>query len=114
MRLDPADRRHGIWFFFGGFSELLQGRTEASIALLRKSLERNPSYGSARLFLMAALSLSGQRNKAAQDAASFRQQYPDCPVSAFEQLWVRRSTTATYRAQILPLFERIRELGVAT
>lgn len=40
MRLDRADRRHSIWFFFGGFSELLQGRIEASIALLRKSLEQ--------------------------------------------------------------------------
>jgi adenylate cyclase len=114
MRLDRADRRHSIWFFFGGFSELLQGRAEASIALLRKSLERNPSYGSARLFLMAALSLSGRHNEAAKDAASFRQQYPDCPASAFEQLWVNRSESTTYRAQILPLFERIRELGVAT
>jgi TolB-like protein/Tfp pilus assembly protein PilF len=114
MRLDRTDRRHSIWFFFGGFSELLQGRAEASIALLRKSLERNPSYGSARLFLMAALSLSGRHNEAAKDAASFRQQYPDCPASAFEQLWINRSESTTYRAQILPLFERIRELGVAT
>ena len=114
MRLDRADRRHSIWFFFGGFSELLQGRIEASIALLRKSLERNPSYGSARLFLMAALALSGRHSEAARDAASFRQQYPECPASAFEQLWINRSASATYRAQILPLFARIRELGVAS
>src|SRR4029077_9539300 len=53
MRLDRADRRHSIWLFFGGFAELLIGRTEASIALLQKSLERNNSYGSARLFLIA-------------------------------------------------------------
>jgi tetratricopeptide (TPR) repeat protein len=113
MRLDPADRRHSIWFFFGGFAELLVGRTEASIALLQKSLERNPSYGSARLFLMAALSESGRRNEAANTAASLRQQYPDCPASAFEQLWLSRSASETYRAQIFPLFEKIRDLGVA-
>jgi hypothetical protein len=52
--------QHSIWFFFGGFAELLIGRTDASIALLRQSLERNSSYGSARMFLIAALSLSGQ------------------------------------------------------
>jgi TolB-like protein/Tfp pilus assembly protein PilF len=114
MRIDRAERRHSIWFFFGGFSELLLGRAEASIALLRKSLERNPSYGSARLFLIAARSLSSQRDEAARCAASFRKLYPDCPASAFEQLWVSRSASATYRAQILPLFERIREFGVAT
>jgi TolB-like protein/Tfp pilus assembly protein PilF len=114
MRLDPANRRHSIWLFFGGFAELLRGRTEASIALFRKSLERNPTYGSARLFLIAALASSGRRNEAAKDAASFRQQYPDCPAAAFEQLWINRSMSTVYRAQILPLFERIRELGVAS
>jgi TolB-like protein len=113
MTLDQADRRHSIWFFFGGFSELLVGRTDVSIALLQKSLERNPSYGSAQLFLMAALSLSGRRSEAAQTAAAFRRQHPDCPASAVEQLWLSRSASATYRSQIYPLFEKIRALGVA-
>jgi TolB-like protein/tetratricopeptide (TPR) repeat protein len=113
MGLDRADRRHSIWFFFGGFAELLVGRTEASITLLEKSLERNRNYGSAQLFLMAALSLSGRPVEAAAAAASFRQQYPDCPATAFERLWLARSASATYRAQILPVFERIRELGAA-
>jgi TolB-like protein len=114
MRLDPADRRHSIWFFFGGFAELLIGRTDASIALLRKSLERNSSYGSARMFLIAALSLSGQYREAAEAAALFRQQYPDGPAGACEQLWLSRSRSATYRAQILPVFDTIRSLGVGT
>jgi TolB-like protein len=114
MRLDRADRRHSIWFFFGGFAELLIGRTDASITLLRKSLERNRSYGSARMFLIAALSLNGQYREAAEAAASFRQQYPDGPAGACEQLWLSRSRSATYRAQIFPVFETIRSLGVGT
>jgi DNA-binding SARP family transcriptional activator/TolB-like protein len=113
MRLDPADRRHGIWFFFGGFAELLLGRTQASIGLLHKSLERNPSYGSAQLFLSAALSLIGRRREAAETAATFRAQYPDYRTNAFEQLWLSRSGSATYRQQIHPLFENIRTLAVA-
>jgi TolB-like protein/tetratricopeptide (TPR) repeat protein len=114
MRLDPADRRHSIWFFFGGFAELLMGRTDASIALLRKSLERNSSYGSARMFLIAALSLSGRYREAVEAAALFRQQYPDGPAGACEQLWLSRSHSATYRAQILPVFDTMRSLGVVT
>jgi len=114
MRLDPTDRRHSIWFFFAGFAELLIGRTEAAITLLEKSLERNRSYGSAQLFLMAALSKIGRHNEAAAAAASFRQQYPDCPAGALAQLWLSRSASATYRSQILSVFETIRELGVAT
>ena len=113
MRLNRTDRRHSIWFFFGGFAELLVGRTEAAVVLLQKSLERNRSYGSAQLFLMAALSLSGRRGAAAKVAASFQAQYPNCPAGALEQLWLSRSASATYRSQIQPVFERIRQLGVA-
>jgi len=114
MRLDHADRRHSIWFFFGGFAELLVGHTDASISLLWKSLERNRSYGSARLFLIAALSLSGRNREAAEAAELFRLQYPDCPAGAFEQLWLSRSSSTTYRAQILPVLDTIRELGLST
>jgi tetratricopeptide (TPR) repeat protein len=113
MRLDQTDRRHSIWFFFAGFAELLLGRAEAAIRLLQNSLERNPSYGAAQLFLMAALSLLGRVAEATENAASFRKQYPDYRTTTFEQLWLSRSGSSTYRAQIHPLFERIRTLGVA-
>jgi DNA-binding SARP family transcriptional activator/TolB-like protein/Tfp pilus assembly protein PilF len=113
MRLDHTDRRHSIWFFFAGFAELLLGRTEMAIELLQKSLERNPGYGAAQLFFMAALSLIGHGGEAAETAASFRKQYPDYRTTTFEQLWLSRSGSSTYRVQIHPLFERIRTLGVA-
>jgi tetratricopeptide (TPR) repeat protein len=110
MRLDPTDRQHSTWFFFVGFAELLLGRAEAAIALLRKSLERNLSYGCAQLLLMAALSLTGRHSEAVSMADSFRQQYPEYPAHAFEQLWLSRSASPVYRAQVYPLFERIRAL----
>jgi len=112
MSLDRSDRRHSIWLFFGGFAELLRGRTEASISLLRKSLERNPSYGSAQLFLAAALSTSGRNKEATEAAAKFRGLYPQHRTRAFEQLWLSRSGSAAYRAQIHPAFEKIRGLGL--
>ena len=107
MRLDPTDRRHSVFLFYGGFAELLLGRTEAAITLLRKSLDRNPSYGGPQLFLMAALSLNGRHGEAISMAESFRRQYPEYPAHAFEQLWLSRSASPVYRAQIYPLFERI-------
>jgi tetratricopeptide (TPR) repeat protein len=113
MRFDQTDRRQCLWFFYGGFAELLLGRTEQAIALLQKCLERNPSYGAAQFFLMAALSLVGRHTEAAETAASFRKQYPDYRTTTFEQLWLSRSGSSTYRAQIHPLFEKIRGLGVA-
>ncbi len=113
MHLDRTDRRQSIFFFFGGFAELLLGRTEESIALLRKSLDRNPTYGSAQLFLMAALSLVGRSNEAARAANSFREQFPEYPSNAFEQQWLSRSASPIYRTQIAPVFEKVRSLGVA-
>jgi DNA-binding SARP family transcriptional activator/TolB-like protein/Tfp pilus assembly protein PilF len=112
MSLDPTDRKHGIWFFFAGFAELLLGRADTAIGLFQKSLERSPSYGGAQLFLMAALSLAGRTGEAARVAAVFREQYPEYPANAFEQLWLSRSPSPTYRAQVQPLFEQIRSLGI--
>jgi tetratricopeptide (TPR) repeat protein len=111
MRLDQTDRSRSVFFFFGGFSELLLGRTEAAIALFEKSLERNSSYGAARLFMAAALSLIGRQDEAVRAAASFREQYPGYRSSAFERLWLWRSAYPTYRGQMAPLFDQIRALG---
>ena len=108
-----SERRHSIWFFFGGFAELLLQRTETAIPLFHKSLERNPSYGSAQLFLAAALSATGRHKEAADTAAKFRALYPQHRTRAFEQLWLSRSISAAYRAQIHPAFEKIRGLGLA-
>jgi DNA-binding SARP family transcriptional activator/TolB-like protein len=113
MRLDQMERHHSIWYFFGGFAELLLGHVNDALRLLEKSLQRNPRYGSAQLFEMAALSLLGRRNEAARIAALFRQQYPEYPTSAFEQLWLSRSPATVYRGQIYPVFEQIRALGIA-
>ena len=111
MDLERTSRRHNsIWYFFGGFAELMLEHTEVAIALLRKSLELNAGFGPAQLFLMAALSLTGRQKEAVSMAGSFRQQYPEYPANAFERLWLSRSTSPVYRAQVYPIFERISAL----
>jgi tetratricopeptide (TPR) repeat protein len=107
MRLDRTDRGRSIFFFFGGFAELLLGRAHEAIVLLQKSLERNPTHGSAQLFLVAALSLTGKHCEAASMAGSFRQQYLESPANAFEEFWLSRSASPVYRAQVYPLFDSI-------
>jgi hypothetical protein len=57
--------------------------------------------------------LIGHHDKAQQTAATFRAQYPDHRTNTFEQLWLSRSGSATYRMQVHPLFEQIRSLGAA-
>ena len=63
---------------------------------------------------MAALCLTGQHREAAGMAESFRLQYSESPAGAFEQLWLSRSTSPVYRAQVYSLFEKIQALGAQT
>jgi hypothetical protein len=79
---------------------------------LQKSLERNTSYGAAGLFLAAGLHLLGRKNEAARAAAGFREQYPESRTIDLEQLWLARSVNPVYRAQIDPIFDRIRSFAI--
>jgi DNA-binding SARP family transcriptional activator/TolB-like protein len=114
MRLDRTDRRQSIFLFYGGFAELLLGRSEASFALLRKSLELSPTYGTAQLFMMAALLMLGRKAEAARAATAFREQYPQARTNDLEQLWLARSTNPIYRTQVDPIFDKIRSLGIGS
>lgn len=111
MRLDPSERRHSVWLFFTGFSELLLGRTGTAVELFEKSLARNPRYGAAELFRAAALAVCGRRTDAEHAAALFREQHPAYRLAAFTQQWLSRSHSPIYRNQIAPAFEAIRSLG---
>jgi tetratricopeptide (TPR) repeat protein len=112
MRLDRTDRRQSVFLFYGGFAELLLDRAEAALGLLRKSLELNPSYGTAQLFMIGALLLLGRKNEASRAATAFREQFPESRANDYEQLWLARSINPIYRAQIDPIFDRIRSLGI--
>jgi DNA-binding SARP family transcriptional activator/TolB-like protein len=112
MRLDRTDRRQSIFLFYGGFAELLLGRAEPALGLLRKSLELNPTYGTAQLFMIGALLLLGRKSEASRAAIAIREQYPESRANDFEQLWLARSSNPVYRAQIDPIFDRIRSLGI--
>jgi hypothetical protein len=57
--------------------------------------------------------LAGRRSEAAETAGRLRAQYPEYRSNAFEQLWLSRSGSATYRAQMQPLLENIRAFGLA-
>lgn len=108
LRRGGSDRLRSIWYFFAGFSRLLLGADDA-MSLLRKSLELNPEYGSAQLFLAAALSMQGRSAEAAQLASEFRGRYPDYRLQTFDQQWLWRSSNPVYRRQIGPVADRVRQ-----
>jgi TolB-like protein len=111
---NPSAGEFSTWSFFGGFAELLLGRTEAAIALLNTSLQHNPTHTNSQFFLMAALLATGRRGEADLMQASLRRHYPGYSVKAFERLWLSRSASPVYRAQVYPLFANIWALGAAS
>ena len=61
--------------------------------------------------LIAALLAAGRRRAVGAIQDSLRRHYPHYSVKTFEQLWLARSASAVYRAQIFPLFGNIWSLG---
>jgi len=111
IRLDPTESRLCVWSFFGGFAELLLGRTEAAIALLNRALQHNPTHTNSQFFLMVALLATGRRGAADLMQESLRQHYPGYSAQAFERLFLTRSASPVYRAQVYRLFANIWTLG---
>ena len=111
---NPSAGEFSTWSFFGGFAELLLGRTEAAIALLNRSLQHNPTHTNSQFFLMAALLAAGRRGEADLMQASSAGTIP-VSVQAFERLWLSRSVSPVYRAQeIHSLFANIWAPGTAS
>jgi hypothetical protein len=113
-RLDSPGNPRSVWCFFGGFTELLLGRTEPAIALLTRALQDNPTHSNSQFFLMAALLATGRRGAANLMQESLRQHHPGYSVQAFERMWLSRSASPVYRAQVHRLFTNVWALGAAS
>jgi DNA-binding SARP family transcriptional activator/Tfp pilus assembly protein PilF/TolB-like protein len=107
QRLGWSHRRPAVPWFFAGFAHLLLGQHEPAIDLLGKSLDANPDYGSAHLFLSAALWLSGRVEEAETAYDRFRQRFDYYQLTQFDSQWVSRSTAPAYARQIAPIFGAI-------
>jgi tetratricopeptide (TPR) repeat protein len=112
VKIGGENRRQSVWWFFAGFAELLLGRPSAAVSFLEKSLNRNPGYGTAQLFLAAALRASGKRKEAENTMAIFKASFEGYKQDAFTAQWLSRSRSPVYQAQIAPLAEELRQLGL--
>lgn len=112
IKIGGENRRQSVWWFFAGFAELLLGRPSAAVSFLEKSLNCNPGYGTAQLFLAAALRACGKRKEAESTMASFKASFAGYKQDAFTAQWLSRSRSPVYRAQIAPLAEELRQLGL--
>ena len=104
----PRSRRIGgtaSGSFLADLPSCCSAAPKHAIELLQKSLERNPSYGSAQLFLMAALSLIGRRSRSGRDGRVVPQAISGLPnddiraalAVAFGFLNLSRPNSSTFR-----------------
>jgi len=103
-------RRPAVPWFFAGFAHLLLGQSKTAIELLGKSLDANPDFGSAHLFLAAALWLEGRVTDAKTGYEKFRDRFEHYQLSQFDAQWVSRSNAPTYQRQITPIVGAIKAM----
>ena len=112
LKIGGEDRRQSVWWFFAGFAELLLGRPEPAIAFLERSLNRNPGYGTAQLFLAAALNQAGRKSDGRRVMRAFNTRFQGYEHEAFTTQWFSRSHSPVYRAQIRPVVDELQRLGL--
>jgi tetratricopeptide (TPR) repeat protein len=64
LRLSPRDTHMYIWIMFVGEAKLWHGNDAEAIVWLRRSVQANPNYHLARLYLAAALAQVGELDEA--------------------------------------------------
>ncbi|TWC00657.1 TolB-like protein [Bradyrhizobium macuxiense] len=64
LRLSPRDTHMYIWIMFVGEAKLWQGNDTEAIVWLRRSVQANPNYHLAHLYLAAALAQVGELDEA--------------------------------------------------
>jgi adenylate cyclase len=101
LRLAPHDRSTPLNHFWLGLCNLLLGRTEEAIALLRKGRAGNPRLYYIHMLLAAALGLSGEQDEA---AAALRQAIEIQP-----EIGSLSGIRARYKNRTTPLFDALCE-----
>jgi tetratricopeptide (TPR) repeat protein len=110
MRLSPRDPELGRWFFYLGLGELYGGRVHEAIDPLRKSIQLNPDYQGAQLFLAIALALEGHDAEAAAARDTALRLDPTFTIAGFRAK--PRGNNVTYLAQRERIYTGMRKAGI--
>ena len=76
-----------IWHLFEGIAELHCGNLDGAITALSDSINIDPRYGSARLWIAGSQYIGGRRSEAKAHMETFRARHPAYTLSEFEATW---------------------------
>ena len=113
IRLSPNDPDTGFWYQAIGRAYFLQGRTDAGVVLLEKSLGANPAQSWVRAWLASAYGLNGETERAATELAEARRLSNDDRYSSVARLTALGSWTPKARARLeATYFAGLRKAGM--
>jgi tetratricopeptide (TPR) repeat protein len=110
LRLSPCDSYLWQWHAIAGTAKLNLGETEAALRWLRMSIEANPVFPLAHLYLAAALMELDRESEARQAVKTLSVLDPTLTVRRFEQ--TRKTQRPVYMAQFRRVAAFMRKAGV--
>src|SRR6516165_5841834 len=113
IRLSPNDPDTGFWYQAIGRAYFLQGRTDAGVVLLEKSLGANPAASFIRAWLASAYALDGKAERAATELAEARRLSSGDYLSSLARLTALGPWTPKARARLeATYFAGLRKAGM--
>ena len=112
LRVSPRDTMAYLWMFIAGVARLHLGDWEQAVLWSRRSIEANRNYARAHFALAAALAQLGRLEEAHSAVKAGLALNPAFAVSRARAAWKAMSDDPTYLAQLEPIFEGLRKVGV--
>jgi TolB-like protein/class 3 adenylate cyclase/Tfp pilus assembly protein PilF len=110
LRLSPRDTHVYLWCMFAGLAKFELGREEEAVVWLRRSVDANRSFPSARFALASALARLGRLSEARAEARAGFAIHPEFTISRFRAgMWTGYPAVAGGRERII---DGMRKAGV--
>jgi TolB-like protein/Tfp pilus assembly protein PilF len=110
LRLSPRDTHVYLWCMFAGLAKFELGREEEAVVWLRRSVDANRSFPSARFALASALARLGRLSEARAEARAGFAIHPEFTISRFRAgMWTSYPAVAGGRERII---DGMRKAGV--
>ena len=113
LRLSPRDTLANIWMTNAGLAKLHLGSWEQAAAWFRRAIEANRNSPQAYFSLAAALAQLGRLDEARSAAKAGLALDPAFAISRARAASTAMSDDPTYLAQLEPIFEGMRNAGLA-
>ena len=113
MRLSPRDTWAYRWMSAAAVAKLHLGSYEEAVTWFRRAIEANRNYPHPHFVLGATLAQLGRLDEAHSAVKAGLALNPSFTISRARNAWTAMSDDPTYLAQLEPIFDAMRNAGLA-